>query len=183
MLLLLRATAASCCCCLLPCVAQPAFGALYEAGVAPKPPVPADARVRAANMGLVGPDSSVVILRHLMHHKDLTNITSHSIDAETSNPFNRDDYAAGALVDILGDVDDADADGPQMQPLLVIATGCIDSVVEDEAAGTKVYKVRAAHTDVQQLVSVHAGSCLVCDVLRATQCWRCAAWVLWCAGA
>ena len=103
-------------------------------------------------MSLVGPDFLVVILRHLMHHKDLTNIISqHSIDsaaaaaATSSNPFNGDDYPAGAAVDILADVDDADADGPQVQPLIVIARGRIVCLVEETAAGTKVYEVRGCH--------------------------------------
>lgn len=127
---------------------------LYELGIVKAPTIPSDAQVRTATAHLMTPDAMVAILGHLMHNKDLSSITSqHSIDAAataaaaatSSNPFNQHEYPAGTVVDILGDAEDADADGLQPQPLFVVARGRIKEVYEETAAGTAVYEVRGWH--------------------------------------
>lgn len=132
---------------------------LYELGIVKAPTIPSDAQVRTTTAHLVTPDAMVAILGHLMHNKDLSSITSqHSIDAAAtaaaaatnSNPFNQHEYPAGTVVDILGDAEDADADGLQPQPLFVVARGRIKEAYEETAAGTAVYEVRSWHYNALQ---------------------------------
>jgi hypothetical protein len=133
---------------------------LYELGIVKAPSIPADAQVRATTAHLMTPDAMVATLGHLMHNKDLSSITSqHSIDAAAMaaaaatsiNPFNQNDYPAGTVVDILGDAEDADADGLQLQPLFVVARGRVKEVYDETAAGTKVYEVRGWQYHASQL--------------------------------
>jgi hypothetical protein len=121
---------------------------LYELGYAKDPPVsqavPREVSVAAAH--LMTPDVMVLMLQHLQYHKNLktflTELSSGAAAATAAdNPFNSDEYAVGASVQLLGDLDDADDDDPEQQPLSTIARGRIKQLASDTAAGVKLYEV------------------------------------------
>jgi hypothetical protein len=119
---------------------------LYEQGYVKEQPesqaVPREVSVAGAH--LITPDAMVLMLQHLQHHKNLKNLLtelSNGAAAAADNPFNSDAYAIGASVQILGDLDDADEDDLEQQPLSTIARGRIKQLANDTAAGVKLYEV------------------------------------------
>lgn len=119
---------------------------LYELGYVKEPresqAVPREVSVARAQ--LITPDVMVLMLQHLQYHKNLKNFLtelSSGAAAAADNPFNSDEYAIGASVQVLGDLDDADEDDPEQQPLSTIARGRIKQLASHTAAGVKLYEV------------------------------------------
>ena len=158
---------------LLSLLLQRALQQLYEASVLEEYCVPADQKVMTEKVFAMTPDGLVPIIKHLMYNKDLANLVQQinegTAAAAAANPFNSDDYAAGAAVDILGDLDDEGEDGsPYMEPIIVLAQGILKGVVDDGSA-VKVFEVRKhSHTRCKgaqphpRCCQVLCGVCMLC---------------------
>jgi hypothetical protein len=134
--------------CVAAVLLQEVLPLLYEQGFVKVPPesqaVPRE--VSVAGAWLMTPEVMVLLLQHLQYHKNLKNLlTELSRGAEAAaadNPFNSDQYAIGASVQVLGDLDDADEeDDLGQQPLCTIGRGRIKRLASETAAGVKLYEV------------------------------------------